>query len=92
MLDPAECDSYGDVRNAPALSPAELKMEGAFCSPFVRSSESTPPIVTPGGKSRSNACRDNKVTISNANMLCYYYREPLVWPTSVPCACTRMAT
>lgn len=56
-FDPAGCDSYGDLRNAPALSPAELKIDGAFCSPFVRSSESTPPIVTPGGKSRSNACR-----------------------------------
>ena len=38
VLDPGGCESYGDLRNAPALSPAELKMDGAFCSPFVRSS------------------------------------------------------
>lgn len=51
-----ECDLYGDFRNAPALSPAEVKIEGALASPFVRASESTPVIVTPGGKPRSNAC------------------------------------
>lgn len=56
----ATCDAYGDFRNAPAVRPAELKIDGAFSSPFVRASESTPPFVRPGGNPRFNAYRRNK--------------------------------
>ena len=52
----AGCDAYGELRKTPALSPAELKIDGAFSSPLVRESASTPFIVTPGGRPMSNAC------------------------------------
>lgn len=57
---PDGCDGgYGDCKKAPALRPAELNIDGAFASPFVNASESTPPSVTPGGRPRSNACSGN---------------------------------
>ena len=49
-------DAYGELRKAPAVSPAELKIDGTFSSPLVRESASTPLLVTPGGRPMSNAC------------------------------------
>lgn len=71
MFPTAGFDAYGELRKAPAVSPAELKIDGASSSPSVRESASTPLLVTPGGRPMSNACQGKGTT--RAKGLRVYY-------------------